>query len=99
MAVQVDDFLLKVTNSKKDLVKPITYVAIHVRRKDYEQALQDHHPGGGFFLSKAYYKTAMKYYRDNFENVLFVVASDDQSWCHQHLSAKDVIFTLRLIKS
>ena len=40
----------------------------------------------------------MTYYRQNFENVLFVVASDDQSWCHQHLSAKDVTFTLRSLK-
>ena len=40
MAVQVDDFLHRVTKSKKDLVKPITYVAVHVRRKDYEQAFK-----------------------------------------------------------
>ena len=36
----------------------------------------------------------MTYYRQNFENVLFVVASDDQSWCHQHLSAKEIPFDI-----
>ena len=50
MTVQVEDFLYKVTKTMKNIAKPVTYVGVHVRRKDYEQALQDHHPGGGFFL-------------------------------------------------
>jgi hypothetical protein len=34
------------------------------------------------------------YFRQTYENVVFVVASDDQLWCHTHLNDRDVDFTL-----
>ena len=68
------------------------YVGVHVRRRNYEKYLQARGVGG-FLLSRAYFKTAMDYFRAKFKNVIFIVASDDQEWCKKNLQENDVKFT------
>ena len=45
-------------------------------------------------MSKAYYWSAMDYFRKRFKSVIFVVASDDPEWIHANLNGSDVIFTM-----
>ena len=54
------------------MIKPNTFVSVHVRRTDYALHLQRHNPEGGEFLSRMYYKTAMKVMRRLFSNTIFI---------------------------
>ena len=76
--------------------KDIKFVGIHVRRSqfgmgDFEKYMQSRSEGG-FYLSKAYFKTAMDYFRTKFsKKVIFVVSSDDQDWCIRNLKVNNFI--------
>ena len=76
--------------------KDIKFVGIHVRRSqfgdgDFEKFLQSRSEGG-FYLSKAYFKTAMDYFRTKFsKKVIFIVSSDDQDWCIRNLKVNNFI--------
>lgn len=60
---------------------PVTFVGIHVRRMDYSVWLKN--KVNGRLLSKLYFTKAMQYFREKYQNVAFVVASDDRQWCKQ----------------
>ena len=76
--------------------KDIKFVGIHVRRSqfgdgDFEKYIQSRSEGG-FYLSKAYFKTAMDYFRTKFsKKVIFIVSSDDQDWCIRNLKVNTFI--------
>ena len=89
--------------------KDIKFVGIHVRRSqfgegDFEKYMQSRSEGG-FYLSKAYFKTAMDYFRTKFsKKVIFIVSSDDQDWCIRNLKVNNFInspamfgYSLRLL--
>ena len=71
-------------------------MGIHVRRSqfgegDFEKYMQSRSEGG-FYLSKAYFKTAMNYFRTKFsKKVIFIVSSDDQDWCIRNLKVNNFI--------
>lgn len=56
-------------------------VSVHVRRGDYLQ-----HQDAYVNLSATdYYESAVRYIKERVENPVFVVFSDDISWCREHL--------------
>lgn len=59
----------------------VTFVGIHVRRMDYSVWLKN--KVNGRLLSKLYFTQAMQYFREKYQNVAFVVASDDRQWITQ----------------
>ena len=66
-------------------------VGIHARRGDYLDASVTY---WGFTTAPAeYYEQAMTYFRRLFNNVHFVVCSDDIKWARDHLKGGDVIFS------
>ena len=70
-----------------------TFVGIHVRRGDMTSTKE--RVKGYVAAPLAYIEAAMSYYRERYmNNVVFVVVSDDMSWCRQHISQenRDVIF-------
>ncbi len=68
-------------------------VSVHVRRTDYQKYMQDHRPQGGLYLSRQFFIEAMDYFREKYQNPLFIVASDDQNWAKRNLNLSDVVFT------
>jgi galactoside 2-L-fucosyltransferase 1/2 len=70
-------------------VKNITYVGVHVRRKDYENHLNVLYHASmakpDFFLRQ------MNLLRNKYKPILFVVMSDDTEWCESELHGNDVV--------
>jgi galactoside 2-L-fucosyltransferase 1/2 len=52
-----------------------TLVGIHVRRTDIARDKSYRNP------PMDYYRRAMQYFLDKYENVAFIIASDEKSWC------------------
>ena len=76
--------------------KDIKFVGVHVRRGQFGigdiEDLMKSRSEGGFYLSRAYFKTAMDYFRTKFsKKVIFIVSSDDQDWCIRNLKVNDFI--------
>ncbi|XP_063222170.1 galactoside 2-alpha-L-fucosyltransferase Sec1-like [Bacillus rossius redtenbacheri] len=65
---------------------PATYVGVHVRRTDYREYLWRTRK---IILAGAdYFINAMEYFRAKYgDNVVFLIVSDDPSWCQQNLVA------------
>ena len=63
-------------------------VAIHIRRTDYKQFSKFWLPD---LLNETYYIGAMEYMRNKYQNVTFLVVSDDTEWARAHLLSEDVI--------
>jgi hypothetical protein len=65
LTVQVQEFFdkLRQKHVQHEKNEPMTFVAIHARRTNYEKFLQEHDPHGGNYLSKQFYVTAMNYFR------------------------------------
>jgi len=69
--------------------KPFVRVLIHVRRRDYNRPHMVHR---GYPTPTAdYFRRAMLYFTECLERVLFVVLSDDISWCIKHLNASHIV--------
>ncbi|CAF1215155.1 unnamed protein product [Didymodactylos carnosus] len=65
------------TNNSK--LKNATLVGVHVRRGDF---LSKHNVDAGFTVSSAeYINKSMIYFTKNYQNVYFIIASDDKTWC------------------
>ena len=54
-----------------------TLVGIHIRRTDIARDASYRSPPMG------YYQQAMQYFRNKYDNVRFIIASDDKQWCAQ----------------
>ncbi|XP_046384658.1 galactoside alpha-(1,2)-fucosyltransferase 2-like [Ischnura elegans] len=68
-------------------ITSITFVGIHVRRTDYRNYLwrtRQMHLAG-----PEYFHRAMDYFRKKYENVAFVVVSDEARWCQHHLATSN----------
>ena len=64
--------------------KQFIQVGLHVRRTDM---ITKRRQKMGYVSTKmSYFKNAMDYFISNHSHVQFVIASDDISWCRQHLS-------------
>lgn len=70
-----------------------TFVGVHIRRTDYIEYLRTRlnaHPANVTF-----YLNAMEYFKNKFKNVIFIVVSDDQHWCHKHFRDKKDVFLVK----
>ena len=67
--------------------KDITFVGIHIRRTDY---LKHEKIKFGFDpLDKEYFNDAMEYFQDEYDNCMFIVASDDIKWAKKNLDKEN----------
>lgn len=83
------DFVFPIPKDKRniDLLTDVNNkisVSIHVRRGDYV---------GGFpLMSKEYYDTAINYFAEKYQNVFFVVFSNDIKWCRENIQLENGVF-------
>ncbi len=85
-------FMRKVARKAKANV----FVGVHVRRTDYSVYLKN--KVNGRMLTKMYFNSSMDYFRKKYSGanskVVFVMSSDDISWCKKMFGdRKDVVFT------
>lgn len=74
-----------------DQIRDTCSVAVHVRRGDY---LSDGNQGRyGGICTESYYRRAMQYFEDHYQDVHFFVFSNDMKWVKQHIRAKNVILS------
>lgn len=58
----------------------VTVVGVHVRREDMLN-----NPLGFRVAPKDYLENAVQFYQRQYGSLLFIVASDDISWCKKHM--------------
>uniref|UniRef100_A0A8C8SSN8 L-Fucosyltransferase n=1 Tax=Pelusios castaneus TaxID=367368 RepID=A0A8C8SSN8_9SAUR len=71
----------------------VTYVGIHVRRGDYIRVMPQ--IWKGVVADKAYLEKAMSYFRAKYQELVFVVTSNEMKWCQENINASqgDVYFS------
>ncbi|XP_064458556.1 galactoside alpha-(1,2)-fucosyltransferase 2-like isoform X2 [Ornithodoros turicata] len=69
-----------------------TYVGVHVRRGDYVTGMWN--IWQATVADSGYLQRAMDYFRGRYTEVVFVVTSDEMSWCEKHINncCHDVYF-------
>lgn len=80
--------LTSIAKSSNRSHEELTFVGIHVRRGD--MASEQWFKHGYRVPGKPYFQKAMKYYKDKYKKVLFVVATNDKTWVSENLLGKDV---------
>jgi hypothetical protein len=60
-------------------------VSIHVRRSDYIKLQHIH-----VLQDLSYYKNAIDYMKNKYNNLLFLIFSDDMNWCKSNFSNLDI---------
>ncbi|XP_073426988.1 galactoside alpha-(1,2)-fucosyltransferase 2-like [Dendrobates tinctorius] len=81
-------YLEKVRGDKKN----VTFVGIHVRRGDYVHVMPN--TWKGVVADNGYLQKAMDYFRQKYENPLFIVTSNGMDWCKENMnnSMNDIHF-------
>ncbi|XP_056398814.1 galactoside alpha-(1,2)-fucosyltransferase 2-like isoform X2 [Hyla sarda] len=81
-------YLEKIRGDKKN----VTFVGVHVRRGDYVYVMPN--SWKGVIADKGYLQKATDYFRNKYENPLFVVTSNGMDWCKENIdnSLGDVHF-------
>lgn len=59
-------------------LKDVTRIGLHVRRTDFLTLNINRFP------PHQYFRNAMNYFRVKYDNIVFIVASDDYDWCFSH---------------
>ena len=82
-----------VTFSNEYDLSEVTYVGVHIRRTDHLKFMKTENDMDP--LTADYYNDAMDYFREEYENCIFVVASDDMKWTKKKIdtSQNDVYFS------
>ncbi|KAM7059410.1 galactoside 2-alpha-L-fucosyltransferase SEC1-like isoform 2-T2 [Molossus nigricans] len=72
--------------------RQVTFVGVHVRRGDYVHVMRQ--VWKGVLADRAYLQQALDWFRSRYHTPLFVVTSDDMSWCRQNINSSlgDVVF-------
>ena len=70
--------------------KALSFVSIHVRRTDYVQWIEKRYKG--HVVDHRFFKHCMDTFRTENPDTVFIVTSDDISWCRENLKGDDVIF-------
>ncbi|XP_068098315.1 galactoside alpha-(1,2)-fucosyltransferase 2-like [Hyperolius riggenbachi] len=72
--------------------KNVTFVGVHVRRGDYLRVMSERWKG--VVADKGYLQKATDYFRNKYENPLFIVTSNGIDWCKENMdnSRGDVHF-------
>uniref|UniRef100_A0A8C5MIZ3 L-Fucosyltransferase n=1 Tax=Leptobrachium leishanense TaxID=445787 RepID=A0A8C5MIZ3_9ANUR len=83
-----NNYLAKIRGDQKN----VTFVGIHVRRGDYVHVMPN--TWKGVIADKGYLEKAMNYFRNKYENPLFVVTSNGMDWCKENMnnSLEDIHF-------
>ncbi|KAM9299059.1 galactoside alpha-(1,2)-fucosyltransferase 2-like [Gastrophryne carolinensis] len=73
--------------------KNVTYIGIHVRRGDYVSVMPN--VWKGVIADRAYLEKAMNYFRNKYQDPVFVVVSNGMYWCKENIDASkgDVYFS------
>jgi len=66
---------------RKIVTSKVPYVAIHIRRGDYIDAVNSKI---FYSLGSDYYKSAISYFNNRFDQIRFIFFSNDIAWCKQH---------------
>ncbi|XP_068098319.1 galactoside alpha-(1,2)-fucosyltransferase 2-like [Hyperolius riggenbachi] len=72
-------YLNKVRGDKKN----VTFVGVHVRRGDYVSVMPS--LWKGVVADKGYLQKATDYFRNKYENPLFIVTSNGMDWCKENM--------------
>ncbi|XP_056398503.1 galactoside alpha-(1,2)-fucosyltransferase 2-like [Hyla sarda] len=85
---EVNSYLAQVRGDRKN----VTFVGVHVRRGDYEQLFVKQKRG--VLADKNYLQKATDYFRNKYQNPIFVVTSNGMKWCKDNInnSLGDVYF-------
>ncbi|XP_040204130.1 galactoside alpha-(1,2)-fucosyltransferase 2-like [Rana temporaria] len=62
----------------------VTFIGVHVRRGDYLRVMAQERKG--VVADKNYMQKAMDYFRNTYDNPLFVVTSNGMDWCKQNIN-------------
>ncbi|XP_077312015.1 galactoside alpha-(1,2)-fucosyltransferase 2-like [Lithobates pipiens] len=62
----------------------VTFVGVHVRRGDYVEIMPK--KWKGVVADKGYLQKAMDYFRNKYENPLFIVTSNGMDWCKENIN-------------
>ncbi|XP_075461555.1 galactoside alpha-(1,2)-fucosyltransferase 2-like [Ascaphus truei] len=93
----IHDFLKNEANQVlarlKGSRKNVTYIGVHVRRGDYITVMPN--VWKGVIADRAYLKKAMDYFRNKYQEPIFVVTSNGMAWCKENIdnSKGDVYFS------
>ncbi|XP_070080758.1 galactoside 2-alpha-L-fucosyltransferase SEC1 isoform X2 [Equus caballus] len=70
----------------------VTFVGVHVRRGDYVRVMPQ--VWKGVLADRGYLRQALDWFRARHRSPVFVVTSDDMSWCQQNINSSrgDVVF-------
>ncbi|XP_078511179.1 galactoside alpha-(1,2)-fucosyltransferase 2-like [Lissotriton helveticus] len=86
---ETNQYLEKLKGSRKN----VTYIGVHVRRGDYLITMPN--AWKGVVAHKGYLDKAMTYFRDKYEEPVFVVTSNGMQWCKENINSSrgDVYFS------
>ncbi|XP_068098317.1 galactoside alpha-(1,2)-fucosyltransferase 2-like [Hyperolius riggenbachi] len=73
-------YLAKVRGDKKN----VTFVGVHVRRGDYVSVMPN--VWKGVVADEGYLQKATDYFRNKYENPLFIVTSNGMDWCKENIN-------------
>ncbi|KAM8927006.1 galactoside alpha-(1,2)-fucosyltransferase 2-like [Pelodytes ibericus] len=73
-------YLAKVRGDRKN----VTFVGVHVRRGDYVHVMPN--TWKGVVADKGYLQKAMDYFRNKYQNPLFLVTSNGMDWCKENIN-------------
>ncbi|XP_053546801.1 galactoside alpha-(1,2)-fucosyltransferase 2 [Bombina bombina] len=83
------DFIKEETNAYLATLRGnrrnITFVGVHVRRGDYVSVMPN--TWKGVIADKGYLQKAMDYFRNKYENPLFIVTSNGMNWCKENIDS------------
>jgi galactoside 2-L-fucosyltransferase 1/2 len=79
----------KLLHSASKGVKNITYVGVHVRRRDYKFLMEALYFAS--LIKPDFFLRQMNLLRDKYQPIMFVVLSDDPEWCDRELQGDDVV--------
>ena len=71
--------------------KNVKKIGVHIRRGDF--TLSANQAIGRTVANKTYFQKAMKFMKDRFHNVIFIVASDDLQWAKSNLGSTSVVYS------
>ncbi|KAJ1131514.1 hypothetical protein NDU88_009850 [Pleurodeles waltl] len=86
---EANEYLKNIKGSRKN----VTYIGVHVRRGDYLRTMPN--SWKGVVADKGYLDKAMAYFRNKYEEPVFVVTSNGMQWCKENInnSRGDVYFS------
>ncbi|XP_043914952.1 galactoside alpha-(1,2)-fucosyltransferase 2-like [Protopterus annectens] len=78
---EANNYLQKIKGDRKS----VTFISVHVRRGDYVHVMS--HQWKGVIADRLYLEKAMSYFRNKYQDALFVVASNGMDWCKDNINA------------